>query len=116
VRFLADVNAGRAVVHWLKDQGHDVVAVADSDPRMRDDAILERATSERRVVVTTDRDFEEMIWRERKPHQGLLRLENLPRAERLALLADVLRLHGEDLATGAIVIATTRKIRVRRHP
>ena len=114
MRFLADVNAGRAVVGWLDGQGHDVTEVADSDPRMTDDAILRHASSQQRIVVTTDRDFEEMVWREGRSHRGILRLEKLPRAQRLALLADVMRHYAEDLASGAIVIATSRKIRVRR--
>lgn len=55
-----------------------------------------------------------MIWQEKKPHEGVLRLENLPRAERLSLLEYVLEHHTDDLASGAIVIASSRKIRVRR--
>lgn len=114
MRFLADVNAGGAVVRWLTEQGHDVVEVADTDPRMADGDILHWASGERRVIVTTDRDFEEMVWREARPHRGILRLENLPRVPRLALLADVLRRHAHDLSEGATVIATSQKVRVRR--
>ena len=55
-----------------------------------------------------------MIWREQRPHCGVLRLENLPRQERLALLLDVLGAHEQALETGAIVIAQSRKIRIRR--
>jgi len=55
-----------------------------------------------------------MIWRAGKAHCGVLRLENLPRAERGILLDDVLHHHSQDLASGAIVIAHSRKIRIRR--
>lgn len=114
MRFLADVNAGRAVVRWLTSRGHDVAQTAEEDPRMLDGDVLRRAVEEQRIVVTTDRDFEEMIWREGRRYNGLLRLENLPRAQRLALLEDVLRLHERALTEGAIVIATDQKIRIRR--
>jgi predicted nuclease of predicted toxin-antitoxin system len=94
--------------------GHGVVEVGQKDPRMSDNEILSWAVRERRVVVTTDNDFEEMIWRQGKPHCGVLRLENLPRAERIALLHDVLDCHSLDLEDGSIVIALSTKIRVRK--
>ena len=114
MKFLTDVNASGALAVWLKELGHDIVRVAEQDARMGDDAILAWALREQRIIVTTDEDFEAMIWREAKPHCGVLRLENVPRARRRALLEYVLSHHSLDLATGAIVIAESRKIRIRR--
>ena len=114
MRFLTDVNASGALAQWLQDMGHDVIQVADRDVGLPDDEILRWAVQEQRIIVTTDKDFEEMIWRQGKPHSGVLRLENLPRAERRALLEDVLANHARDLASRAIVIAQTRRIRIRR--
>jgi predicted nuclease of predicted toxin-antitoxin system len=79
-----------------------VAAVAAKDPRMPDDDILCWATSEQWMIVTTDRDFEAMIWHQGKAHCGVLRLENLLRAERGKLLDDVLHHHRQDLASGKI--------------
>ena len=62
----------------------------------------------------TDNDFEEMIWRQGKPHCGVLRLENLPRSERIVLLRDALDCHSRDLESGAVVIALSTKFRVRK--
>ncbi len=114
MKFLVDVNASGFLVDELMRLGHDVAPVAAKDPRMPDDDILRWAVSEQRIIVTTDHDFEEMIWRAGKAHCGVLRLENLPRAERGILLDDVLQHHSQDLASGAIVIAQSRKIRIRR--
>lgn len=116
MRFLTDVNASGALARWLKEAGHDVVRVADQDARMGDDGILTWGVREQRIIVTTDEDFEEMVWREGKPHSGILRLENLPRAQRRSLLEYVLDHHSSDLSSGAIVIAQSRKIRIRRPP
>ena len=88
--------------------------VSEKNPRMTDEEILSWAVSENRVIVTTDKDFEEMIWRQAKSHCGVLRLENLPRQERLELIHDVLAYHSEDLEAGAIVIASSIKFRVRK--
>lgn len=55
-----------------------------------------------------------MIWRQGKPHCGVLRLGNLPRAERRQLLVDILAHHADALRAGAIVIADTQKVRIRK--
>jgi predicted nuclease of predicted toxin-antitoxin system len=114
MNFLLDVNASGAVASWLIQLGHGVVEVGQKDPRMSDNEILSWAVRESRIIVTTDNDFEEMIWRQGKPHCAILRLENLPRSERIALLHDVLDCHSLDLESGAIVIALSTKIRVRK--
>lgn len=114
MKFLLDVNVSRATANWLTALGHETACVGDVDCRMADDHILAWAVRERRVIVTTDLDFEEMIWRERRPHCGVLRLENLPRAARQQSLTTILAAYGKDLADGAIVIAARRHIRVRR--
>jgi predicted nuclease of predicted toxin-antitoxin system len=76
--------------------------------------ILEWAVAEQRIIVTTDNDFEQMIWQQRKRHCGVLRLENLPREARKVLLIDALKLHNEDLLNGRIVIAIKNKFRIRQ--
>ena len=114
MNFLLDVNASGAVANWLIHLGHGVVEVGQKDPRMSDNDILSWAVRERRIIVTTDNDFEEIIWRQSKSHCGVLRLENLPRSARIALLRDVLDGHSLDLESGAIVIALSTKIRVRK--
>ena len=114
MKFLLDVNASGALAHWLSDQGHDLLMVEEVNPRMADDEVLQWALREKRIIITTDQDFEEMIWREKRQHAGILRLENLPRVERLSLLEYVLKHHDQDLVSGAIIIASNRKIRVRK--
>ena len=114
MKFLIDVSASGTVAQWLTEVGHDVVQVVEQDARMVDSDILQWAVREKRIIITTDDDFEEMIWREGRPHSGVLRLENLPRAERRALLEDVLAQHSHDLEERAIIIAHSAKIRIRR--
>lgn len=114
MKFLLDVNASGTLADWLKTQSYDVRTVREVDARMTDDRILAWAVEENRILVTTDQDFEEMIWQEKRNHAGVVRLENLPRAERIALFQYVLAWHVQDLMSGAVLIASSRKIRVRR--
>lgn len=66
MKFLIDVNAGEPAARWLEALGHETVQVAHRDHQMKDETILEWAVSEQRIILTTDQDFEEMIWREGK--------------------------------------------------
>lgn len=113
MKFLTDVNASGAVAAWLTKAGFDVAQVSAVDTCMTDEEILRWANREQRVIVTTDKDFEEMVWREGKRHCGLLRIENLPRYQRQSLLEYVLAHHSGELEAGAVVIALETKIRVR---
>ena len=113
MNFLLDVNAG-GIANWLISKGHSVTLVSDCNPRMTDSDILQWAVRESRVIITTDQDFEEMIWREGQVHCGILRLENLPRVARHQLLEYTLKHHSSELASRAVVIAMSRKIRIRR--
>lgn len=114
MKILSDVNASGAVANWLARMGHDIVRVSAKDPRLSDDDILAWAVRENRVIVTTDKDFEEMVWRESKSHCGILRLENVPRDERKVLLEEAFKRYHQDLEDGAIVIAQKKKFRVRK--
>jgi predicted nuclease of predicted toxin-antitoxin system len=114
MKFLLDVNVAGSVSKYLQESGHDIAEVINEDPRMPDKAILEWALNENRIIVTTDKDFEQLIWQQGKNHCGVLRIENLPRLERMALVKDVLMQHAEDLKSGSIVIATQKKYRIRK--
>jgi len=116
MKFLLDMNASGALLSLLLDSDHDVACVRDVDRKMSDSEILDWAVREQRIIITTDSDFEQMIWVQERLHCGVLRLENLPRLERISLLQDVLASYGQDLESGAVVIATKQKIRIRRNP
>ena len=110
--FLLDANVAGSVSRYLKESGRNVAEVIREDPRMPDKDILTWALKENRIIITTDKVFEEMIWQQGQSHCGVLRIENLPRPERLSLVKDVLRHHAEDLKSGSIVIATQKKYRI----
>lgn len=114
MKFLIDVNVGGSITDLMIDSGHDVVEVRSIDPRMHDVEILNWAVKEKRVIITTDNDFEKMIWHQKKDHCGVLRLQKLPRTERKELIKDAISQHMNDLQSGAIVIASSNKYRIRR--
>jgi predicted nuclease of predicted toxin-antitoxin system len=67
MRVLANENVSSTVVHALRAQGHDVVAVKEWLPGVDDEAVLRRAQAERRVVLTHDKGFGELAYGRRLP-------------------------------------------------
>ena len=114
MKFLLDVNVGGALSPTLLKLDHDIACVADVNPRLADSTILEWAVKEERAIITTDSDFEQMIWLQEKSHYGVLRLENLPRMERIVLLRSILAAYAQELEAGVIIIATQKKVRIGR--
>jgi predicted nuclease of predicted toxin-antitoxin system len=113
MRFLVDVRAGKELADWLREQGHDVKEVREYNPRMNDDEILDWAKAEGRVIVTMDKDFGELAVVQRKTHCGIVRLPDVPVSIRKRLMEQVIAKHEEDLAKGAIVTVTLKRIRIR---
>ena len=60
---------------------------------MTDLAILRWAVDEQRVIVTTDNDFEEMIWRQGRRHCGVLLTRCNPVSSALPALCSPALLH-----------------------
>jgi predicted nuclease of predicted toxin-antitoxin system len=114
MKFLVDECVGTAVVGCLRDQGHDVVAVAEAMPQADDEQILERAVFEARILVTNDKDFGEMIGRSGRAHRGvvLLRLRDERSENKVRITKIVLARMGERLQN-RYVVATEAGIRVR---
>lgn len=61
-RFLADESCDFAVVRALRGAGFDVVSVMEHAPGATDERVIELARSERRILLTEDRDFERLVF------------------------------------------------------
>ena len=47
-----------------------MLSVFDEARGMDDDGIIEQAFSENRILITTDKDFGEQVFRKQRPHRG----------------------------------------------
>jgi predicted nuclease of predicted toxin-antitoxin system len=97
----------------LRGLQHDVVSVYHEARGLDDDSILQRAIAEDRILITNDKDFGEMVFRERKSHQGviLLRLEDQRPSNKIRILEKLLGQYSDQLA-GNFVVATEVTIRI----
>jgi predicted nuclease of predicted toxin-antitoxin system len=57
MRLLADENIPKVIIEALRTSGHDVLAVIDRHAGIPDEAVLELASREQRILVTMDKGF-----------------------------------------------------------
>lgn len=117
MKVLADANVPATLVRWLESEGHDVCWALRLAPGVPDDELLVLARTERRVVVTLDLDFGELVFRQGRASAGVLLLRY--RAARPHDLVTRFAAHWPSIAErleGAFVVVTNTRMRVRRLP
>ncbi len=62
LRILADENLPRVMVQAIRDAGHDVVWIREIARSLPDDAILQMASEQGRLVLTGDKDFGDLTF------------------------------------------------------
>jgi predicted nuclease of predicted toxin-antitoxin system len=119
MRFLLDMNLPPAMADWLRSEGHDAVHVREMGlADLPDRDVFARAVEDRRIVVTFDLDFSEIVGLGGATGSGvvLLRL----RLVRQRYLRERLRAGiaetAKALEAGAIVVVEDARIRIRRMP
>ncbi|MBN2404584.1 MAG: DUF5615 family PIN-like protein, partial [Coriobacteriia bacterium] len=94
--------------------GHDVTYIAELAPGITDDAVLDLANADARVLLTTDKDFGELVFRLRcLPLGGLLiRLTGLGLEARAEAVAQAVTEHAEQIE-GAFAVVSPGAVRIR---
>lgn len=110
MRFLVDENAGPSVAGWLRHQGHEVFSVYEVARGVDDEQILQKAFVEHWIIITSDKDFGEKIYREQWPHRGvvLLRLDDERVANKTAVIQRLLKNYSDRLADTFVVVTESR--------
>jgi predicted nuclease of predicted toxin-antitoxin system len=116
LKFVADENLDRQIVERLREDGHEVWYVAEMAPGVSDQEVLNLANDEQAVLLTADKDFGELVYRQRLANPGviLVRLAGLSSVVKANLVAGAIKAHLEGMA-GDFVVISHQAIR-RRHP
>lgn len=112
MKLLIDSCAGRRLAAWLRAEGHDVAEVWALGTDPGDRAILALAATERRILVTMDKDFGLLIFAEDAAHAGLVRLPRVRSTRRIDLMRTVLNDYAEELAAGSVITVQENRVRV----
>lgn len=110
MRLLVDENTGPAVARWLRNQGHEIFSVYEEARGIDDDAIIKKAVGENWIIITSDKDFGEKVYREHNPHRGivLLRLEDERPINKISVLQQLLERHSGELPDHFVVVTESR--------
>jgi predicted nuclease of predicted toxin-antitoxin system len=118
MRFLANENFPIASVRELREQGHDVTAVLEVEAGAKDPIVLGHAARERRILLTFDRDYGELIYRRHlPPPQGLVYLRFVPVTpqEPAEVVSALLQIEGLQLE-GRYTVVDRQRVRQRPLP
>jgi predicted nuclease of predicted toxin-antitoxin system len=74
VRWLVDECVDAALAGHLRDAGHDVVYIAEIEAGATDIEIIARAQDEGRLLLTEDKDFGELVFRQAMLAPGVVLL------------------------------------------
>jgi predicted nuclease of predicted toxin-antitoxin system len=112
MRFIVDECTGPGVAGWLVAEGHTVFSVYEQAQGLSDESILQKAFAEGWILITNDKDFGEKVYREKRPHHGIifLRLADERSPKKVAVLQKLLGNHAENL-TDNFVVVTEKNVR-----
>jgi predicted nuclease of predicted toxin-antitoxin system len=74
LRFLCDADVDRPLVDLLRLEGYDVLSVAEIRKDSSDEEVLELANDSDAILITRDKGFGELVFRQRLSAQGVLLL------------------------------------------
>ena len=114
LKFIDDVGVSLKVEKWLQEIGCDIKAVRDINPKMTDHDILKIAASEKRMVITMDKDFGELVFNSKRSHAGvlLLRLEDADSEEKLKVMKNIMEKYS-DLIINKFCVFKNGKLRIK---
>ena len=99
IKFIVDVGVGRSIEEWLSSQKFQVLAISSINPEMEDYQIIKLAIKEDGIIITMDKDFGELVFKNNNLHKGvlLLRLDDAVSEEKLAAIQNLIPEHLEQL-------------------
>ena len=115
LKFLVDVGVGKKVEEYLLEKKYDTKVVRLLDQRMPDQEIIRLAALERRIVITMDKDFGELVYHSSMDHCGilLLRLEDATGSEKCQVIAEILAKYADSMKNNFCVYQN-KKFRFRK--
>ncbi len=114
-KLLLDENIGYLAVLNLRESGYDIVSILEESPGITDQEVLQKAKSEKRIIVTLDGDFGALVYRDSNKHVGVLflRLEKESAENISMVITKVLARYGQKLEK-KFTVATETRVRLRQ--
>ena len=62
MNLLVDESVGKSIVDALRQNGHNVLYIAEFAPSIDDEVVLHQANLNRALLLTEDKDFGELVF------------------------------------------------------
>ena len=117
MQFVADENIDEPIITALREFKIDVLSISELMSGCSDSEVLSYANKNNSFLITSDKDFGEIIFRQQKIIKGviLLRLHGLLIDEKIKIVKDFFMNHLDSLTeTNIFVVITENNIRIRK--
>ena len=116
MNLVADESVGKSIVDKLRHNGYNVLYIAEFAPSIDDETVLYQANQNRALLLTEDKDFGELVFRQGQIHMGvvLIRLAGLSPDAKAKSILTVLANHGNEMLKAFSVISPGR-VRIRQN-
>jgi predicted nuclease of predicted toxin-antitoxin system len=117
MRLLANENLPLDLVEGLRRAGHNVAWIRTEAPGINDESVLARAIAEERILITFDKDFGELAFRQGLPVSSgviLCRISAKSSADVTYKVVDVLK--GRQDWAGHFSVIDDQRVRMRQLP
>lgn len=113
IKFIADVNIEKVIVDLLLENGYNVKWIPDYDCEILDADLLNMANTEKRILVTNDKDFGELTFLQKKLSTGiiLIRVKGQKPQNKIKVMKKLLQNYSHKLLHHFVVV-TKGKIRI----
>lgn len=114
MNLVADEGVDKAIVEALRAAGFSVRYFAEVGSGATDKEVLAAASAAENLLLTSDKDFGEIVFRQRQVHAGvvLIRLSGVPTMKRASIVLQAITQHGPEMG-GAFTVISPTMIRIR---
>lgn len=117
MNLFCDESIDRQIVDRLRRDGHSILYVAELSPGITDDQVLAQANALQAPLLTADKDFGELVFRQGRASSGviLIRLEGIAPDGKAAIVSEAIAKHSFEVA-GSFTVISPGLVRIRRSP
>lgn len=110
LKFIADVNLEKPIVEFISKEGYDIKWTPNFNPKITDEDLIKLARSEKRILLTNDKDFGELIFLQKKLSHGIIlfRIKGQATQIKLDLIKKLITLYIDKLSGHFTVISRNK--------
>lgn len=112
---MADEGIERQIVERLRQDGHEVLYIAEIEPGLSDEDVFDLAVEQDSILVTADKDFGDLVFRQGRATSGvvLVRLHGTPPFYKAETVLSMIRRRADEI-TGHFVVVAQGTVRIRK--